>query len=70
MNKTIIRKRKNRTTKARAGRRDFICGCGKAYLSYPALYTHIKQKHKSIAPPGTTKTSSKIGRPPVKISPP
>jgi hypothetical protein len=25
--------------------RDYICACGKAYLSYPALFTHIKQKH-------------------------
>ena len=25
--------------------RDFKCPCGKAYLSYPALFTHIKQKH-------------------------
>ena len=33
--------------------RDFTCGCGKAYLSYPALYTHLKQKHKGIQPEGT-----------------
>jgi hypothetical protein len=25
--------------------RNFICSCGKAYLSYAALFTHIKQKH-------------------------
>lgn len=25
--------------------RDFKCPCGKTYLSYPALFTHIKQKH-------------------------
>ena len=25
--------------------RNHLCGCGKEYLSYPALYTHIKQKH-------------------------
>lgn len=25
--------------------RPFICPCGKSYLSYPALFTHIKQKH-------------------------
>jgi hypothetical protein len=30
--------------------RDFICPCGKAYLSYPALFTHIKQKHDGKAP--------------------
>ncbi len=25
--------------------RDFKCPCGKTYLSYAALFTHIKQKH-------------------------
>lgn len=25
--------------------RDFKCPCGKSYLSYPALFTHVKQKH-------------------------
>lgn len=25
--------------------RDYKCPCGKAYLSYAALFTHIKQKH-------------------------
>ena len=25
--------------------REFVCACGKAYLSYAALFTHIKQKH-------------------------
>ncbi len=23
----------------------YECACGKAYKSYPALYTHIKNKH-------------------------
>lgn len=29
--------------------KDFICtyGCGKAYGSYAALYTHIKNKHSN-----------------------
>lgn len=26
--------------------REFICSCGKSYLSYAALFTHIKQKHE------------------------
>lgn len=26
--------------------RDFKCPCGKTYLSYAALFTHIKQKHE------------------------
>jgi hypothetical protein len=30
--------------------RDFQCGCGKRYLSYPALYTHIKTKHEGRQP--------------------
>ncbi|KRX08297.1 hypothetical protein PPERSA_01758 [Pseudocohnilembus persalinus] len=33
--------------------RDFFCGCGKSYLSYPALYTHLKQKHGGVHPAGT-----------------
>lgn len=29
----------------------FRCPCGKIYLSYPALHTHIKRKHEG-RPPG------------------
>ena len=36
--------------------RDYVCGCGKRYLSYPALYTHIKTKHQGQQPQGTQKT--------------
>ena len=25
--------------------RDFVCKCGKSYLSYAAAYTHVKNKH-------------------------
>jgi hypothetical protein len=25
--------------------REYLCPCGKSYLSYAALFTHIKQKH-------------------------
>lgn len=25
--------------------RDFMCRCGKSYLSYAAAYTHVKNKH-------------------------
>ena len=32
--------------------RDFVCPCGKSYLSYPALYTHIKNKHQGQTPTG------------------
>jgi hypothetical protein len=31
--------------------RDFKCPCGKTYLSYAALFTHIKQKHEGKVPP-------------------
>lgn len=27
-----------------------MCSCGKSYLSYPALYTHIKTKHDGKVP--------------------
>ena len=35
----------NRRSRKVVEGRDFDCGCGKAYLSYPALLTHIKTKH-------------------------
>lgn len=38
--------------------RDYLCGCGKRYLSYPALYTHIKTKHDGKQPEGTLKTGT------------
>lgn len=38
------KKRARRTRKDEDGR-DYVCSCGKSYLSYPALYTHIKTKH-------------------------
>lgn len=40
--------------------RDFQCGCGKRYLSYPALYTHIKTKHNGHQPDGTLKNSASM----------
>lgn len=41
-------KKKRRTRNDEEGR-DFTCTCGKKYLSYPALYTHIKTKHNGKA---------------------
>ena len=46
----ILKKKKEdihrRSSKNDIERRTFICRlCGKSYLSYPALYTHRKQKH-------------------------
>lgn len=26
-------------------KRQYGCPCGKTYLSYPALFTHVKHKH-------------------------
>ena len=52
--------------------RDFQCGCGKRYLSYPALYTHIKTKHGGQNPRGTNAPQYQSGRGrgrPRKVSP-
>lgn len=40
-------------TGAKDSDRVFSCGCGKAYLSYPALYTHVKNKHAGVFPIGS-----------------
>jgi len=37
-----IKNKSKRRSKNDDQGRDFVCGCGKKYLSYPALYTHIK----------------------------
>lgn len=37
--------------------RDHNCLCGKSYLSYPALYTHIKNKHGGQTISGMVKKS-------------
>ena len=60
----MLQKNKRRSKKDKTGR-NYICG--KNYLSYPALYTHIKNKHEGKAPEGTTlqpATRVKPGRPP------
>ena len=51
-----------RRSKNEKNGRDFICGCGKTYLSYPALYTHIKTKHGGKNPNGADQISSARGR--------
>ena len=51
----LFQKNKRRRSKKDKTGRNYFCGCGKDYLSYPALYTHIKNKHDSIPPEGTTK---------------
>jgi hypothetical protein len=63
---STIEKQKRRS-KTDSNNRNFVCGCGKSYLSYPALYTHIKTKHDGFNPHGTTassmSSSKKRGRP-------
>lgn len=43
----------SRRSKKDNNQRHFKCGCAKTYLSYPALYTHIKNKHNGKPPEGT-----------------
>ena len=46
-----VKEEKTRKTRNDQEGREFICGaCKGGYLSYPALYTHIKTKHGGIAP--------------------
>ena len=60
-------KRKKKSKHETVGKRIYSCGCGKSYLSYPALYTHLKKKHDSQVPDGTifpnTLGKGKKGRP-------
>mgnify|MGYP007082197468 CR=1 FL=1 len=55
------RQKAKRRSKNDGDDRNFTCGCGKSYLSYPALYTHIKTKHDGIAPEGTTQKQPGAG---------
>ena len=52
-NNSNNKQKQKRRTRHDPNHRDFLCGCGRAYLSYPALYTHIKQKHDGVPPEGT-----------------
>ena len=54
-----IRKRRSKTDQMN---RAYKCGCGRTYLSYPALYTHLKNKHDGEQPEGTNAPSSTNGR--------
>jgi hypothetical protein len=35
------KKQRKRRTLSETSKRDFICGCGKSYVSYPAIYLHV-----------------------------
>ena len=52
-NNNSIAKKARRTRHESNLDRNFTCGCGKSYLSYPALYLHLKNKHEGRAPNGT-----------------
>lgn len=54
--------RQSRRNKHGNDERPFSCGCGKAYLSYAALYTHIKYKHDGAPPEGTASIQSSFKR--------
>ena len=54
--KAVDEKATSRRSRKDEEGRDFQCGCGKRYLSYPALYTHVKTKHCGVQPSGTQKT--------------
>ena len=56
------RAKHKRRSKNDTNGRDFQCGCGKRYLSYPALYTHIKTKHNGVNPGGTHAPTYQNGR--------
>jgi len=55
-------KHRRRSKNDNEGRKFRCGGCDKRYLSYPALYTHIKQKHDSVTPEGTNNASVHSGR--------
>ena len=57
--KTNEKKKRERRSKEETDERNYICGCGKSYLSYAALYTHAKTKHDGIFPEGTTNMQKK-----------
>jgi hypothetical protein len=45
------KRRTRRRSKNDNDGRSYQCStCGKAYLSYPALYTHVKSKHDNQGP--------------------
>lgn len=56
--------KKTRNTKD--GERNHICGCSKAYKSYPALYLHIQRKHEGIRPENTITMETAIKKKPEK----
>ncbi len=67
------RKQRKRRTLSETSKRDFVCGCGRGYVSYPAIYLHVQRKHNGDWPvdtiiPEKTDNQDKVkrGRPKVK----
>ena len=54
--------KQKRRSKIECHDRGYKCGCGKTYLSYPALYTHIKTKHDGKTPEGTNANQIQNGK--------
>jgi hypothetical protein len=49
--------KKKRRSKTDSKGRDYLCECGKKYLSYQALYTHKKTKHPDVDFPKNSSNS-------------
>ena len=49
--------------------RDYKCPCGKTYLSYAALFTHIKQKHDGKVSYSIIQAPGQIQKPKVESKP-
>jgi hypothetical protein len=47
------KKQRKRRTLSETSKRDFVCGCGKSYVSYPAIYLHVQRKHNGEWPDNT-----------------
>jgi len=61
----VKQKHKRRSKNEKEGRIHVCHECGKGYLSYPALYTHMKTKHEGMKPNKADKvvSSKSRGRP-------
>lgn len=57
-----VKQKHKRRSKNEKNGRDYVCSCGKDYLSYPALYTHIKTKHGGKVPGGADQPPSSRAR--------
>ncbi len=47
------KKTRKRRTLGETTQREFLCGCGKNYVSYPAIYLHVQNKHQGTWLPNT-----------------